>query len=187
MLKRLVLARLDASERDLGYDMSYLRDVLSADFGAFLRFAKVRGISSYRRDVPAEVAYAVKLVGTMVEDCGPCTQLMVTMAERENVAPDTLRAVLARDDEALSDDLRLAVRFARAVLARDPAADALRDAVRARWGARGLVTLAFGLCAARLFPTLKYALGHGRTCSRVVVGGAPLPVRRASASEEARA
>ena len=177
MLKQLIRRRLATAERDLGYDLTYLRDVLDADLGAFLRLAKLQGISTYRGDLPRDASYAAKLVGTMVEDCGPCTQLMVTMAEREQVAPETLRAVLRGDDAALGADVLLSVRFARAVLARDPEADTLREQVVARFGKRGLVSLAFGLIAARVYPTLKYALGHGRTCSRVVVSGAPLTPR----------
>jgi hypothetical protein len=79
-------------------------------------------------------AFAAKLAGTLAEDCGPCVQLMVTMAERGGVPADTLRAVLRGDDTALDADVLLSVRFARASLARDPAADALREQVLARWG-----------------------------------------------------
>jgi hypothetical protein len=28
-----------------------------------------------------------------------------------------------------------------------------------------------------MYPTLKYALGHGRSCSRIVVAGEPAAVR----------
>ena len=48
------------------------------------------------------------------------------------------------------------------------------DAIVKRWGPRALVSLAFAMTAARLYPTVKYALGHGKACSRVVVGGAPV-------------
>jgi hypothetical protein len=30
--------------------------------------------------------------------------------------------------------------------------------------------------AARLFPTLKYAMGHGRACTRLTIGGETQPV-----------
>ena len=182
MLKRIIRHKLQNLERTLGYDLAYLRDLVEADTSAFVRFAKLQGISQYRRDLPAAASYAAKLVGTMAEDCGPCTQLMVTMAEREQVAPETLRAVLRGDDARLPDDVRLSVRFARAVLRRDPEADALRAQVVARFGKRGLVSLAFALVSARVFPTLKYALGHGRTCTRVTVTGVPLQVQGQEAS-----
>jgi hypothetical protein len=66
----------------------------------------------------------------------------------------------------------LAWRFARASLARDMAlADPLRDEIVRRWGQEGLVAIALQLTAARTYPTLKYALGHGKACSKVVVAG----------------
>ena len=43
-----------------------------------------------------------------------------------------------------------------------------------RWGTRALVSVAFAITAARLYPTVKYALGHGEACTRVAVGGTPL-------------
>jgi hypothetical protein len=65
----------------------------------------------------------------------------------------------------------LAYRFARASRDRDPEADALRDEVVRRWGPRGLVSLAFAVTTTRMFPTLKSALGHARSCTRVRVAG----------------
>ena len=114
----------------------------------------------------------------MAEDCGPCTQLAVGMAERAGVAPGVLRAVLAADVPAMPEGVALAFRFARAVLEHAPEADALLDRVIQRWGRRGLASLAFAITSARLFPTLKFAQGHARACSRVTVGGVATPVAR---------
>jgi hypothetical protein len=66
-------------------------------------------------------------------------------------------------------------RFARATLTHDASADAVRDQVVATWGQRALVTLALNIAFARIFPTIKYALGHGKTCQRVRVGDSELP------------
>ncbi len=181
MLKWLIRRRLAAFERTFGYDTSYMREVLEIDTGAFLAFARVAKISRYRRDVPREPHYAAKLVGTIAEDCGPCTQLNVTMALQDGADPKMLAAVLANDELAMTPEVRLAVRFARATLAHDPAADALRAQVVERWGLPGLLSLALGLTAARMYPTLKYAMGHGQTCQRIVVAGAPVAVVRSAA------
>jgi hypothetical protein len=54
----------------------------------------------------------------------------------------------------------------------------LREEVVRQFGKRGLISLAFALLAARMFPTLKYALGHGRACTRVTIGGETMPVLR---------
>lgn len=174
MLKNFLRARLDAAEKNWSYDMSYGREILDADLSAFLRIAALQGISTYRRDVPKAVWHAVRLTGTLKADCGPCSQLMVTMAERDGVPPDVLRAVAVADDAAMPADVRLGVQFARATLARSPEADALRARIVDSWGRRGLLTLAFGLVASQLYPTLKYALGYGRTCSRLEVAGTPV-------------
>jgi hypothetical protein len=111
------------------------RDILAADMAAFWKFTRVSGLTQYRKDIPRDVIYAAKLAGKLAEDCGPCTQLVVTMAEREGVAADVLR----------------------------------------------LVSLAFAITAARIFSTVKYALGYGQACRRVVVGGSPVATLRQAA------
>src|SRR5687768_8315490 len=111
MLRWFIRRRLAAFERQYQYDLGYAREVLDADLGAFLAMARLQGLSSYRKDIPADVAYAAKLIGTLVEDCGPCTQLMVAFAERDGVPGATLRAILAGDDAALPEPVLLGVRF----------------------------------------------------------------------------
>lgn len=73
----------------------------------------------------------------MNEDCGPCTQLNVTMALRDGVDGKQLAAVLAGDEATMSSDVALAVRFARAALAHDLEADGYREEIVRRWGAKG--------------------------------------------------
>lgn len=171
MLKWLIRNRLAAFQRKYDYNVDYAREILDADPRAFLRFARLDGLSRYRRDVPRDVYYAVKLTSTVLEDCGPCTQLMVAMALGDGVEPRTIAGILEGTEAILAEEVRLGIRFARAVAARDAAADALRDDIVERWGPRAIVTLAFAITAARVFPTIKYALGHGRACQRVIVAG----------------
>jgi alkylhydroperoxidase family enzyme len=114
----------------------------------------------------------------MAEDCGPCTQLGIDMAQRQGVDPEILRAVVARDFPAMPDDVALAVRFAEASLRHAPEADDLREEALRRFGKRGLVSLAFAMTAGRLYPTVKYALGHGRACMRLTIGDETRPVLR---------
>jgi len=175
-LKALIRNRLDAFEREYDYDMGYAREILDISPAALLKFNRIMGLAQYREDAPLEAWYAAKLVGTLAEDCGPCTQLVARMAEREGVAPATIRAILRGQEAAMPADAALGWRFARAVLAHDLEADVLRGEVVHRWGRRALVSLAYALTAARMFPTLKYAMGHGHSCVRVRVGGEELPL-----------
>ena len=62
-----------------------MRAVLDADPRALMAFAKAGGIGTYHKDVPLAAFCAAGIVGTMAEDCGPCTQLVIDMAQREGV------------------------------------------------------------------------------------------------------
>lgn len=171
MLKWFLNRKLDAFERQYSYDISYARDLLNADPAALMAYWKVIGMASYRKGVPRDPWFAAGIAGVLAEDCGPCTQLGVDRAVEAGVPAEVLRAVVAGEVDAMPDDVALAYRFARATLDRDPEADALRDEVVRRWGPRGLVSLAFAVTTARMFPTLKAALGHARACTRIRVAG----------------
>ncbi len=180
MLKWFIRSRLAAFERKFGYDVSYARAILDADLKAFFAMARLGGMGEYRRDVPREVYWGARLQGSLAEDCGPCTQLNVTMALADGVRPATIAAVLS-DAADVPEEVRLGVRFARAAIAHDPAADELREEIEKRWGKRAVVSLSFAIATARLYPTLKYALGYGKTCQRVVVGDTSVVVARTAA------
>lgn len=181
MLKWLIRNRLHKFERTFGYDASYMHELLDTDVSAFLAFAKIQKMSAYRRDVPKAVRAAAGITGTISEDCGPCTQLGVTMALREGVDAQVVAAIVRGDEASMPEDVRLGYRFAKATLAHDPAADDLREQITAKWGKRAVISLAFAITSSRVWPTVKYALGHGKTCQRIEVAGTTIPVLRATA------
>ena len=172
MLKSLIHRMIHTSiERPFGYDASSMHAVADASPATFFRFSIVTGLVD-RKAAPGEALAAAGIVGTLAEDCGPCTQIGVDMALKGGARPQVLRAILAGDEAAMGADAALGYRFARASLSRDlEEADACRDEVVRRWGQKGLVALAMTITAARMYPTLKYALGYGKTCSNVTVAG----------------
>jgi hypothetical protein len=174
MIRWALRKATDKFERDWNYDASYLRDIIDASPRAAWLFWRVTALGKFRRDVSLEVWCAAGITAVRHEDCGPCTQLGIQMAERAGVSPAVLKAVLADDPRAMPPDVALAWRFTRATLAHDPAADEYRDEIVSRWGRRALVSLAFAITAARIYPTVKYALGHGKSCMRAVVNGTPV-------------
>ena len=174
MLSWLIRRKIDAFEGEFSYDMDYARELLSTSLKATTLFHKATGLGNYREGVPKDAWYAVKIYTARTEDCGPCTQLVATMAEREGVPPKVIRSALSAALDDLPEHVRVSVTFAKAVLERDPAADALRQEIIERFGRQGLVSLAFAMLASRLYPPLKYALGYGHTCSVVHVAGAPV-------------
>ena len=86
-------------------------------------FGKVQALSRYRKDVPPSAYCAAGIVAVMKEDCEPCTQLAIDMAESAGVAPSVLRAILARDYAAMPAEAALAARFAEASLRHAPEAN----------------------------------------------------------------
>lgn len=179
MLKWFLQRWVNRFERTWNYDGRYMHEMIDADPRAMITFGKVQGLTRYRKDVPLAPWCAAGIVAVMAEDCGPCTQLGIDVAEREGVDPEILRAVVARDYAAMPYEVALAARFTEATLRHAPQADDLREEVVRQFGQRGLISLAFAMVAARSFPTLKYALGHGQACRRVTVGGEARPVFRA--------
>jgi len=178
MIRWFFRRQIAAFERTWNYDASYIHELIEADPRAFMAFGKVMGLGEYRKDIPAAALHAARIVSVMAEDCGPCTQLTIQMAEREGVDPAILRAVVAGDFAAMPEEVALAVRFAQKTLAHAPEADELREEVLRLWGKRALISLGFALVGGRIFPTLKYALGHGHACTRLTIGGETKPVLR---------
>jgi len=176
MLKGMLTRWIDGFERQWGYDAGYMRDVIRVSPGSLVKFA-LGTRAANPKAAPPEALFAATLVGVLAEDCGPCTQLGVDMAVAGGLDREVIRAVLAGDEAAMGETASLAFRFAHASLARDmAAADPLRDEIVRRWGEKALVAISLSLVASRMYPTLKYALGHGKTCSRVIVDGVAAPV-----------
>jgi hypothetical protein len=178
MLRWLFRRTISGFERQWNYDATYLRDIIKASPRAAWLFLRATRLGSYRRDVPVEALVAASIATVRSEDCGPCTQLGAAMAERQGVRPEILRAILQDDVAGMPDDVALAWRFTKAILAHDAAADDYRAVILERWGPRAVVTLAFAITTARIYPTVKYAMGHGKACTRVVVGGVPVAIDR---------
>jgi hypothetical protein len=174
MIRWLLQRSLVKFEQEWNYDAAYMREIIDASPRAGLAFSFAAALGRFRRDIPIEPWCAAGITAIRHEDCGPCTQLAVAMAERGGVHPEVLRALLGDTVDAMPPDVALVYRFTRATLVHDAAADEYREAIVKRWGKLALISLAFAITAARIYPTVKYALGHGKACMRVVVGGSPV-------------
>jgi hypothetical protein len=174
MIKWALRRAIGKFEREWNYDAGYVKDIIDASPRAAWLFSRAVALGRFRRDLPLQAWCAAGITAVRHEDCGPCTQLGVTMAERAGVSATVLRAVLADDPDAMPPDVALVWRFTRATLVHDAVADTYREEIVRLWGQRALISLAFAITAARIYPTVKYALGHGKACMRVVVDGTPV-------------
>jgi hypothetical protein len=165
MIKLLARRALRSFSQRYRYDTGYLEALLAHDPGALLKFTLVNIPAAHRRGIPAAPWWAARIRAVLWEDCGPCVQLVCNMALEADVEPATVAAIVTSNLAVLDAETALALQFAEAVLARDSAADTLRVQVCQHWGQRGLVSLAMAISLGRVYPSVKYTLGHGRSCS----------------------
>ncbi|QPB85968.1 hypothetical protein CWC22_023510 [Pseudoalteromonas rubra] len=169
MIKYILNKMLISMQKKYDYDVTYMQDVLSADLSAFFKYLKFQSMADYRGGLPAAPLYAAKLRAILWDDCGPCTQLLVNMALEAGVPATQVSAIINKDLAALPDELAQIVEFTDQVLAHNPGADDIRPHILSKWGDKGLTAIAFSISSCRVYPALKYTLGHGKACSRVVV------------------
>jgi hypothetical protein len=161
---------IDAMERHLNSDMSYLRALRAASPRGFDTFLKASALSRHREVVPIAASHAARLTSLAFEDCGPCVQIAVDQARAAGMADAIIRAILAADMASMPEEVALACRFTRSILTRSANLDELREAVRARWGDGGVVDLTMATQGSRLYPMLKLGLGYMESCHQVRVG-----------------
>src|SRR5215208_2916631 len=107
MIRWVLRAAIAKFERQWNYDASYMRDIIDASPRAAWLFARVTALGQFRRDVPIDAWCAAGITAVRQEDCGPCTQLGVMMAERAGVSPAVLRAMLSDDPNTMPPDVAL--------------------------------------------------------------------------------
>jgi alkylhydroperoxidase family enzyme len=169
MLRWLIRKKLASEEKKLGVSLEYARHILRVSLRAFFKFLKVIPLANYYRKLPPGPYYVAQLVATRDEDCGECVQIVVNQARRAGVPATILQAALAEKVEELPADHADAYRFAEAVVRRSGAEEELRERIRHHFGEDGLVELALGIAACRVFPVTKRALGYSTSCALVRV------------------
>lgn len=170
MLRAIIERQLRQEERLFGAGaLDYVRHILGTARGAFFRFMGVMPLAKYRRSLPADAYHVARLVATQIEDCGTCVQMEARLARKSGVSAEVVRAVIERKPEALAERLEAVYRFAESVVTATYAEGEWRERIRKEYGERGLVEMALGMAACRVFPVTKRALGFAVSCSRVSI------------------
>lgn len=170
MMRWLVSRVLHTMSRKHDYDVSYLRAMNDSSPLATIGFLIGGSLASHRLAASPRACEAARLVGTLTEDCGTCTQLVVEMARDRGIPDSQIAAVVAGDLAEMDADTALGYRFAQAIVARQAEADDLREEVRARWGEKAVLDLTLAAQMSRTFPMLKAGLGFARSCQAIRVG-----------------
>ncbi|MFN3236923.1 MAG: hypothetical protein ACE37D_07675 [Pseudomonadales bacterium] len=170
MFKAYAEKKLQQMEAHYDYNVDYMRYILEADGKAFFKFSLFQIMSNHTGDLPPAIYSAATIRAALVDDCGPCIQLVVDMAIEAGVPEKVVAAIVAGRRDELPDDIAATVGFTDLVMAHNPEADELREVLLEKFGDKGLVAISFAIASARVYPALKYALGYGKTCHKVKVG-----------------
>jgi len=171
MLRKLILRRLDSEERHLGASLDYMREIVRTSLTSFFKFAMFMPLAQHRRKLPVNAYRVARIVATRNEDCGTCVQIEVNLAVKDGVPAEAIRAVLDSRPNDLPKELADVYYFATAVVELNGTEASFRDSLRERYGKEGLIELALGIAAARVFPVTKRALGYATSCSLVKITG----------------
>ena len=180
MLKSWLHKRIARLELAYHYDASYLHEVVEVSVPAFLKFGLFQIMAYHREDVPRDLGFAARMAATLSEDCGPCTQLIVDMALEAGMSPRTIAALMRGDLGGAGDEAALGFRYGQAVAANKAEAMTLSDEIERRYGKRALVSMAYGVAGARVYPALKRGLGHGAACQSIKVADDDIAIGKAA-------
>ena len=159
---------IDDFESHYNYDSTYMRELLESSPEGFAKFNNFLPLARHQEKLGAEDYWVAKLAAIQVEDCGECLQLNVRMALEGGVSKPIIEAALS-DGNTLSDDLKDVYVYAELVASNDTIEPELMDRITTRYDKGAL--LEFGLCiaTAKVFPTVKRALGYIKSCSLVEI------------------
>jgi hypothetical protein len=165
MLNRLIDHMITKEEHKLGTRLDYLRDIAGESESAFFKLALALPLARHRQVLPKTAYHLASIVSTQNEDCGECVEIAVQAARKDEVPAHYIRAALDHNYHLLTAALEEVCAFAEAMAQGSERAD-LREALRDRYGSKGLMELAFVIASSRLFPTLKRAMGRATAVTR---------------------
>lgn len=148
------------------YDISYLEELMDTSPGAFKVFESAMGMGRFQTTASHDLLYLAKIAAMGQQDCGPCTELGVKMAREQQVPENIIQGAL-HGGKGLSEDQYDVYRYARGVAANEELDPELLPRLRERYGREVVAELALAIVSTRIYPTLKRALGHAKSCSLV--------------------
>ncbi|RBP35529.1 hypothetical protein DES53_12149 [Roseimicrobium gellanilyticum] len=157
---------LRAFAQHYDYDVSYLEALMDASPEAFFAFEAAMGASRFQKAAPTELLAIVKIAALRTEDCGPCTELAIKMG-REAGIPDAIMRGALHGGKGLSPEHLDVYQFAHAVTTNEEMDPDLLPRLESRWGREVMAELGVALVGARIYPTIKRALGYAKSCSLI--------------------
>ncbi len=155
---------IESFEDRYSYDATYLKEMLRSAPEAYQVFSGFLPMAQFRLDAEPDIYFTARITAFLEVDCGPCLQLAIRKAQEAGLSEELIRKIL-QADEPMSPLLETVRRFAHALLAGAPECDQLREDLLNQLGESTVVEVAFGVASAQVFPVIKRAMGHYRSCS----------------------
>jgi hypothetical protein len=156
-------------EDALGVKADHMHFIIDTSVKAFVDLLFFMKLSNHREVLPVEATHLARIVATQSRDCGNCVQFCVNVALKDGMRPECIKAVIEHRPEALPPELQEIHEFTGHLLRHTYEEDALRESIRARYGDRGLLDLAYAIASAQVMPLTKQALGFAKSCSKIEV------------------
>ncbi len=146
------------------YDTTYLEVFMDASPLAFQAFEAAMPMARVQNAAPVDLIFIVKIATMQAEDCGPCLRLSIKMAREAGVAESVIHSVLqgGRDLSPIQYDV---YRYTKAVARNEQIDPELIAHLEETLGRAALAEFAVNIVAARMYPTVKRALGYAKSCS----------------------
>lgn len=168
MLAALLRSQVARFGARYGYDTSYIREMADLDAAGALKYGLMAPFTGHRFGLPPEPYFAAKATAARLTDCGSCLRLVIAMAAEAGVAETDLAATLVGRGDHAPPGMKLASRYAAAVIDNDAGLAEIIEACAERFGRRGVAGLAAATVSGMLYPTLKRGLGYGNACEPVL-------------------
>jgi len=151
-----------------GYDGTFMRELLEHLPAGLTKFNNFLPLSALIEKLSPEDYWVAKLATMQVEDCGECLQLNVRMAFEAGVSKALVRAAIQGGNE-LPENLKDVCLYAKSVANHELVDNDLMNRIEARYDKGSL--LEFGICiaTAKVFPTIKRAVGYTKACSLIEI------------------
>lgn len=162
------LKMIDDFEAHYRYDGTYMRELLECSPEGYAKFADFLPLAAHREWLGRDEYWVAKIAAMQVEDCGDCLQLNVRMALEAGV-PKALVEALIKGGAELPEALREVYAFAKGVAANTLIDQVLIERIWQRYDKGGLLELGLCVATAKMFPTIKRALGYTRSCSLIAI------------------
>ncbi|MFA0813924.1 hypothetical protein [Microbulbifer epialgicus] len=150
------------------YDNSYVEQMLIASPTCYEKFNAFVPLSHHREQLSVEAFWVAKLAAMQVADCGHCVQLNVRMALESGVDRAIIQSSL-RGGSGLPAQLLDVFTFATCVASSQSIDFDLEQRVKQQLNPTQQVELSVCIATAAMYPTIKRALGYGKSCRLVEI------------------